>query len=303
MDYAIESGRRGTGGATPQNAWVVENELRAPGVAVQICTLNSARAEDVIVAEASHVIGLSLSAMPQYSQGQYRPDLASSRFGDFGRLVFRPADVVLRSRNSGGPHRTIRCAYDKTYLYGLTGLDDDWDGWKLAACLDMRGTHINETLLRLVREVSAPSFGSNAMAEGLTMVIAVELARYLRASPPDKPKAGGLALWQRRKITEFLQTADGTAPTAGDLATLCGISRGHLMRSFKASTGQTLHEHIEEVRLDRAKALLSDGQTTLKEIASMLGFSGPSSFSVAFRRACGLPPAAFRRRFATISRK
>ena len=134
------------------------------------------------------------------------------------------------------------------------------------------------------------------------MAIAVELARYLRVGRPEQPKAGGLAPWQRRKITEFLQTATGVAPTAGELATLCGISRGHLMRSFKASTGQTLHEHIEEVRLDRAKTLLSNGQTTLKEIASLLGFSGPSSFSVAFRRACGLPPASFRRRFTTISR-
>jgi AraC family transcriptional regulator len=35
---------------------------------------------------------------------------------------------------------------------------------------------------------------------------------------------------------------------------------------------------------------------SLKEIAAALGFSGPSSFSVAFRRAVGLPPAAFRRR-------
>jgi AraC family transcriptional regulator len=302
MDYATEEGQCQTGISAPQNSWVVENDLRAPGVAIQICTLNSARAEDVIVSETSHVIGLSLSAMPEYSQGRYRPDLASSRFGDFGRLVFRPADVALRSRNSGGPHRTIRCAYDKAYLYGLAGLDDDWDGWKLAACLDMRGTHINETLLRLAREASAPGFGSAAMAEGLTMAIAVELARYLRVGRPEQPKAGGLAPWQRRKITEFLQTASGVAPTAGELATLCGLSRGHLMRSFKASTGQTLHEHIEEVRLDRAKALLSNGQTTLKEIASLLGFSGPSSFSVAFRRACGLPPASFRRRFTTISR-
>jgi AraC family transcriptional regulator len=300
MDYPTENGQCQTGLSAPQNSWLVENELRAPGVAVQICTLNSARAEDVIVLEASHVIGLSLSAMPEYSQGRYRPDLASTRFGDFGRLVFRPADVALRSRNSGGPHRTIRCAYDKAYLHGLVGLDDDWDGWKLAACLDMRGTHINETLLRLAREASAPGFGSAAMAEGLTMAIAVELARYLRVGRPEQPKAGGLAPWQLRKIKEFLQTASGTPTTVSELAALCGLSRGHLMRSFKASTGLTLHQHIEEIRLDRAKTLLSDGKTTLKEAASILGFSGPSSFSVAFRRACGLPPAAFRRRFVSV---
>jgi AraC family transcriptional regulator len=135
------------------------------------------------------------------------------------------------------------------------------------------------------------------MAEGLTMAIAVELARYLRLRGPEEPRTGGLAPWQHRRITEFLEAAEGAAPTIAELAALCGISRGHLMRSFKATAGQTLHQHIEDIRLARAKTLLSDRNISLKEIAALLGFSGASSFSVAFRRASGLPPAAFRRRF------
>jgi AraC family transcriptional regulator len=284
-----------------QNAWTIENQLKIHGAVIQLCTLQSTQAEDVIVLQPAHVMGLSISPMPRYSQGRYRPDMPSTRLTDFGRLVFRPADVPLQSRHAGGPHRTIRCAFDKDYLDGLANLDSDWDGWKLASCLDVRGTRIPEMMLRLADEVSAPGFGSEVLAEGMTMAIAVEFARYLRRDTTieAEAEAGGLAPWQVRRITEFLRGADGGLPSIAEVATLCGISRGHLMRSFKKSTGQTLHQHIEDLRVSRAKALLCDSRASLKEIANMLGFSGASSFSVAFRRASGLPPAAFRRRFAS----
>jgi AraC family transcriptional regulator len=281
-----------------QNAWSIEGELKIPGAVIQLCTLQSNQAEDVIVLQPDHIMGLSISPMPRYSQGRYHPDMPTTKLADFGRLVFRPANVPLQSRHAGGPHHTIRCVFDKTHFDSLADLDADWDGWKLSACLDVRGTRIPEMLLRLADEVTTPGFGSAVMAEGITMTMAIEFARYLRRGVCEESEAGGLASWQIRRVTESLQTAGSKMPCVGEIAALCGISRGHLMRSFKKTTGRTLHQHIEDIRVSRAKTLLCDSRASLKEIANMLGFSGASSFSVAFRRVAGVPPAAFRRRYS-----
>ena len=77
--------------------------------------------------------------------------------------------------------------------------------------------------------------------------------------------------------------------------------KGHLMRAFKASTGLTIHAYVEQVRLAKAKALLSDTDIQLKEIAFRLGFSNAANFSAAFRKSAGESPREFRRRVGRLN--
>lgn len=48
----------------------------------------------------------------------------------------------------------------------------------------------------------------------------------------------------------------------------------------------------------KAKSLLCDTEIPLKEITAQIGFTDPSSFSMAFRRATGAAPRTFRQQFA-----
>ena len=83
-----------------------------------------------------------------------------------------------------------------------------------------------------------------------------------------------------------------------ELAALCGISTRHLRRLFKQTTKQTLHEYVRDAWVAKAKSLLCDTELPLKEITSRIGFTDPSSFSMAFRRATGAAPRTFRQQFA-----
>ena len=58
----------------------------------------------------------------------------------------------------------------------------------------------------------------------------------------------------------------------------------------------TLYAYVDSVRIDRARALLAEGELTLKEIARASGFSTACYFSTAFRRATGETPAGYRTR-------
>ena len=88
-------------------------------------------------------------------------------------------------------------------------------------------------------------------------------------------------------------------PSLAELADICGISEGHLARSFKAATGWQIQKYIAEERLALAKSLLADSETSCEAIAEQLGYGSAAYFSTSFRRATGRTPTAFRRLAAT----
>lgn len=51
---------------------------------------------------------------------------------------------------------------------------------------------------------------------------------------------------------------------------------------------------LDKVRAERAEQLVSSGQESLCEIASLLGYEDPSSFHKAFKRWHGMPPGEYR---------
>ena len=77
------------------------------------------------------------------------------------------------------------------------------------------------------------------------------------------------------------------------LARQACISPIHFHNCFRASTGRTVHEYVEEQRIKKAKALLLTSDMTLADIAYRTGFSSQSYFSYAFRRKTGMTPREY----------
>lgn len=78
------------------------------------------------------------------------------------------------------------------------------------------------------------------------------------------------------------------------IATESGFSPFHFHRIFRATTGYTLAEFVNRVRLDRARTLM--GQTSdrsLTDVALACGFGSSSNFSRVFKKRFGIPPSAF----------
>ena len=72
-------------------------------------------------------------------------------------------------------------------------------------------------------------------------------------------------------------------------------SPGYLSRLFRRSTGFTLHEFQQQLRLRTALEMLPDTRHDLAELAMYLGFANHSHFSSAFRREFGMTPTQFGR--------
>ena len=64
------------------------------------------------------------------------------------------------------------------------------------------------------------------------------------------------------------------------------ISKAHLLRTFKDSTGITLYQYIKKYRFDIALNMLAGG-ASVTEAAEKYGFLSVSAFSNSFKKEYG----------------
>lgn len=87
-----------------------------------------------------------------------------------------------------------------------------------------------------------------------------------------------------------------------DLLRAVPMSRRVLESRFTAKLGHTPHEEIARVRIERVKWLLAHTETPLATIARQTGFAHPEYLCVAFKKAVGEPPGAYRKRMRESSK-
>ena len=73
-----------------------------------------------------------------------------------------------------------------------------------------------------------------------------------------------------------------------------------LKRRFRAATGATLIEYLQNLRVEEAKRLLESGQMPVDEISVEAGYEDPSFFRRLFKRRTGLTASQYRRMFQPV---
>jgi len=121
--------------------------------------------------------------------------------------------------------------------------------------------------------------------------------RGARAEGVDAPRVDPMRYPPRavRRSIEYINANFSGEIRLKDIAAAVGMSMFHLSRTFRASTGVTLHRYLTRARFERVKALLLDSDQSLALIADATGFSDQSHMSKAFKRFTGTTPRLFRR--------
>ncbi len=94
----------------------------------------------------------------------------------------------------------------------------------------------------------------------------------------------------RMRIRESLESDTTIQQIAEEL----GVSYSNLRKLFKEHTGLSPATYQQELRLLRAKELLSTTELSIKEIAYRLNFESPDYFSAKFKAKMGLKPSEVR---------
>ena len=83
-------------------------------------------------------------------------------------------------------------------------------------------------------------------------------------------------------------------PIISELALQVGINQCYLKKGFKDIFGTTIYAFVQEQRIIKAKLLLKTTNSSVSDIAEMVGFSNASNFSNAFKNYTGILPSELR---------
>ena len=153
-----------------------------------------------------------------------------------------------------------------------------------------------DTAFKLKRLIESPVSDSSPYFEALGTVLALELVRVASATPRIEALAkGGLAAWQQRTATAYIEEHLAEPISLATLARLVGLSSYYFCRAFKQSLGLPPRRYHNSRRIEHAKLLLARPSPSVTDVGLTLGYSETSSFTAAFHRTTGITPTAYRR--------
>jgi two-component system response regulator YesN len=94
-----------------------------------------------------------------------------------------------------------------------------------------------------------------------------------------------------KKIIESHYTAD---IKVSDVAEKLGLSKNYFGKLFKNSTGVTVSNYVNNLRIKKAIELLTNTNMKIYEVGDAVGFTDQHYFSIAFKQIVGVSPSDFR---------
>ena len=95
------------------------------------------------------------------------------------------------------------------------------------------------------------------------------------------------------KIIQYMHQNINNRVTLTELSELVQLSSTYLSRAFKETTGYSVIEFFNKIKIDKAKELIIEGNKRVKEVAQELGFTDEFYFSRIFKRMEGISPSEY----------
>jgi AraC family transcriptional regulator len=122
-----------------------------------------------------------------------------------------------------------------------------------------------------------------------------ELVRSNREHVSAPYSRGGLAGWQQRIVTAYIEEHLEQRISLATLARLVRLSPYHFSRAFSRSLGAPPQRYHRDRRIEYAQRLLAKRELSVTEVGLMVGFRSSASFATAFRKVTGLSPTGYSR--------
>jgi AraC-like DNA-binding protein len=140
------------------------------------------------------------------------------------------------------------------------------------------------------RSLEESGNGSEDALVDLLLVLEGTAFRDDTGSGPERRPAPPALVRVRELLGERLSSS---SLNLEELSAVSGLSKFHLVRSFKECYGLTPHAYLMNLRVNEAKMRLRSGEP-LSEAALDCGFCDQSHFTRVFESRVGMTPAAYR---------
>jgi AraC family transcriptional regulator len=159
----------------------------------------------------------------------------------------------------------------------------------------------DETVIQMARlavaELAAEEVGHAEMLDAMVRQLIIHLLRshlsVRKAAQIEISRAGPVDRRLRRAI-EFMHDNYSRELALEEIAAAAYLSEYHFARLFKQIMSVTPHVYLANLRLERARKLLTNTSLPISEISASVGYQSQSHFTKIFKSVTGLPPRLYR---------
>jgi AraC family transcriptional regulator len=163
--------------------------------------------------------------------------------------------------------------------------------YELNAGVNVTDPVIEHLFQALIEELLNPS-PNGEVTQSLIRSFAFALGSRQGHKAEDLPAKSRLNDVQLASLLSWVAERLDSGISVGAMAAHVGLSAAHFSREFKRATGRTPWEHVVELRLQRARLLLEQGETVCST-ALQCGFFDQAHLSRVFRQRYQISPSAY----------
>ena len=154
---------------------------------------------------------------------------------------------------------------------------------------------LDDTFLPKLEKRRGGMFGSEQLI-GLSLEqLLIALRRSVTSAPWKSTSTitSRLAQDTVADVTDFLADNLGRRLRFSEVAEFAGLSGSSLKSLFRMRTGQGVMTTFANMKIDRAKVLIREGNYNITQISSLLGFDSIHQFSRRFKQMTGMSPTEY----------
>lgn len=182
--------------------------------------------------------------------------------------------------------------------FSFTNVEFDNNRWKIKAEMDdlplqdvqfLDNYYSVKNLMKGMLEVWFQKFPAyEFLSKTMLQQILFEVFRNIEAKSPNYSnslKVKGVIRFMTENIEKKI--------TLSELSQLVNLSPTYLAKVFKKTTGYSIIEFFNKMKIDKAKELIIEGDKKVKEVAEILGYKDEFYFSRIFKKIEGVSPKEF----------
>ena len=142
--------------------------------------------------------------------------------------------------------------------------------------------------------------GFDSVLELMSILHDLSISRHMRMLSDASFNNSEHHFYNSRRVEKTMQYINQNFDkviTLADVSKLANMSEAAFSRFFRAKTGMTFIDSLNEIRLGHASRLLIDTTQSVAEIAYNSGFNNISNFNRIFKKKKGTTPKEFRENF------
>ncbi len=218
-----------------------------------------------------------------------------------GDLVFIHKNQLHRTTNKGGAeHERILINFDDFFIRNFKGIGLDelslfqGESFLLRLSVHEQG-RISDLLYMMLREQSDGGLMYRPYLQTLLVQLLIVLGR-VREEKAESVNPENSDIQKRiYSIVEYLNAHYPQGLNLDELAQHFFISPTYLCRIFKQTTGFTIFEYMNHIRVQKAQSFLIHTNWKITKIAEEAGFDSIAHFQRMFKRITGRSPLQYRK--------